>query len=162
MALTKDRQWLPSESLINERRHHAAIVYSVSWTVSIENTDYTNIEAMHPVVGHGNRLGIAFGFIIDTTRTDRIDIAPVFLRLRMDQRIAVDLGSRGQQELCSLGLGEAKRVVSAQSPDLERRDRQLKIVNRPPGLQMEDQSTFRDVYVLANVVVNELESRVDR
>jgi hypothetical protein len=52
--------------------------------------------------------------------------------------------------------------VSAQSPDLERRDRQLKIVNRPPGLQMEDQSTFRDVYVLANVVVNELESRVDR
>ncbi len=82
------------------------------------------------VVRHGHRLGEALGFVVDAARADRIDVAPVFLVLRVDERIAVDLGGRGEQEAGALLLRQAERLVRAERAHLEGLDRQLEVVDR--------------------------------
>jgi hypothetical protein len=57
------------------------------------------------LVGHGERLGEALGLIVDAARADRVDVAPVRLRLGMDLWVAVDLAGRGEQEAGALVLG---------------------------------------------------------
>jgi hypothetical protein len=46
-------------------------------------------------------------------RTDRVDMAPIIFGLRMDARVAVDLGGRGLQDLGLYPLGKAQHVDRA-------------------------------------------------
>ena len=76
----------------------------------------------------------------------------------MLERVAVDLGGRGQQEPRAFGLGQAERVVRAERADLERLDRQLEVVDRAgragPVQDVVDRAV--DVDVLRDVVADEL------
>ena len=74
-------------------------------------------------VRSGQRLGEPLGFVVDPARPDRIDVAPVVFRLRMDQRIAVDLGGRGEHEAWRLLLGQAQGMDGADRPNLQCVDR---------------------------------------
>jgi hypothetical protein len=44
---------------------------------------------------------------------DQVDVAPIFLRLRVDVGIAIDLRGRGPQNLGAQPLGEAEHVNGA-------------------------------------------------
>ena len=55
-------------------------------------------DAVDAVVGHGHGFGEALGLVVHAARAHRVDVAPVVLPLRVDQRIAVDLGGGGEQE----------------------------------------------------------------
>ena len=44
------------------------------------------------MVSHRERLGEPFSFIITAARADGVHVAPVFLGLRMHQRVTVNLG----------------------------------------------------------------------
>ena len=50
---------------------------------------------MVTMVGHGDGLSEALGFIVDRARTDRVDVTPIALFLWMFLRITIDFGSRG-------------------------------------------------------------------
>ena len=82
------------------------------------------------VVGHGQGLGEALGLVVAAARADRIDVAPVFFGLGMHQRVAVDFGSRRQEEPGVFVFGQAQGFVRAQRTDLQRLDRQLEVINR--------------------------------
>ena len=61
---------------------------------------------MVAVVRSGHRLGKSLGFIVDAPRSDRIDVPPVGLALRMLKRIAVDFGRRREDEGCPFRFGQ--------------------------------------------------------
>ena len=110
---------------------------------------------MSPAVGHGDRLGEALGFVVDAAGPDRVHVAPVGLRLGMHERVPVDLRGRGQQQARRLDHGEAERLVGAEGTDLERLDREQKVIDRGGGRrEMEhgvegpvDRDELRDVVV---------------
>ena len=80
----------------------------------------------------------------------------------MLQRIAVDLGGRGDDEARALGLGQAERLVRAERADLQRLDRQLEVVDRAGGAGPVQDEVDRavDVDVVGDVVLDEREVAV--
>ena len=101
--------------------------------VGVEDPDDAGVHALLAQVGHRQRLGVALGLVVDAARADRVDVAPVGLGLGVDQRVAVDLGGRGEQEARAVLLREAERVVRAVGADLERVQRQARVVDRAGG-----------------------------
>src|SRR3546814_3781927 len=75
------------------------------------------------VVRHRHGLGVALGLVVDAPGPDRVHVAPVRLRLRVHQRVAVHLARGGQEELRALGLGQAQAVVGTEAAALHDLDR---------------------------------------
>ncbi len=133
VPVTEHGQRLALERLPDERRHHPPVPQPHPRTVSVEDPHDPRIDPVMTVVRHRHRLGKPLGFVVHPARTDRVHVAPVALRLRMDQRIAVDLGGRGEQESRLLVLGQPERVVGPERADLQGLDRQLEVINRAGG-----------------------------
>jgi hypothetical protein len=74
-------------------------------------------------------LGATLAFVVTGSRPDRIDVAPIFLRLRMDVGIAIDLRRRGLQNLGAQPLGEAEHVDGTVHTGLRRLHRIVLVVN---------------------------------
>ena len=97
-AGAEDRHGFVAQSLIEERRHHAAIVQLHARAVGIEDARDVGAHAVLAMVGHGDGLGEALALVVAGARTHRIHIAPIRLHLRMHQRVAVAFAGGGQQE----------------------------------------------------------------
>ena len=117
---------------------------------------------MGAVVGHGKGLGRAFPLVVDRPRSDRVDVAPIGFRLRMDLGIAVDLRGRGEQEDRLLGAGEAEHVVGAQGADFERRNRVIGVIDGRCGRGKVQDGIDGAVEIerFADIVLNRLEGAV--
>ena len=50
------------------------------------------------MIGHRHRFGETFGFVVDAARPDRVHVAPVIFRLRVNERIAVAFTGRSKNE----------------------------------------------------------------
>ena len=87
-------------------------------------------DPVDAVVGHRHRLGEPLGLVVHAADADRVDVAPVALRLRVFERVAVDLARAGEQVPRPVGLGEAERVVRAERADLQRLDRVFEVIDR--------------------------------
>ena len=111
------------------------------------------------MVGHRHRLAEAFGFIIDAARADRVDIAPIRFRLRVDQRVAIHFGRAGQQKAGILGFGQTQRFVRPQRADLQGRDRQFEVVLRTGRRSEMEHRIKGPVHVekVADVILHEAE-----
>src|SRR5262249_9054569 len=103
--------------------------------------------------------GEPLGFVVDATRADGVDVAPVAFLLRVLERIAVHLGRRRQHESRALLLRQPQRLVGPERPDLERRNRQLEIVDRARRTGPVEYGVHRpfDVDVVGDVVFDEEE-----
>ena len=125
----------------------------------VEDANDSRIEAVVAVIGHRHRLGVALGFVVHAPRADRVDVAPVGLGLRVNERVAVDLRGRGEEETCTLGLGETEAIVRAESADLQDLDRDpLEIGWRRGAGEMHDGvDVARHPHVRADVVFDERE-----
>ena len=83
---------------------------------------------MRAVVRHRQGLGEALRLVVRAPQTDRVDVAPVRFRLRVDLGIAIHL-TGGSQEVAGLVcLGEPERVQRADAVDLEGVDRVPQVV----------------------------------
>ena len=129
-AVAVDREGIAPQRLHDEVRHHAAVVRAHARAVGIEDPDDARVDSVIAMIGHRHRLGEALRLVVDAARPDRVHVAPVALRLRMDLRIAVDLGGGRDQEAGTLRLGQPERLVGAERADLERLDGLLEIVDR--------------------------------
>ena len=80
----------------------------------------------------------------------------------MHERVAVDLGGRGDEEALALRLGEAEGLVRAERADLQRLDRQLQVIDRARGRgEVPDVVDLPgEVEELGDVLLDELEVRV--
>ena len=85
---------------------------------------------MIAVIRHGHRFGEPLRFVVNTARSDRVYVAPVVFRLRMNQRIAVAFRRRRQNERRLLRLREPERVMRPERAHFQRRDRQLQVIDR--------------------------------
>jgi len=95
-----------------------AIIQAHARAVGVEDADDVGINAVRAVIGHGHGFGEAFGFVIDAADADRVDVAPVFLALRMALRVAVYFAGGGEEEPGVLRLGEAERLWVPSEPTL--------------------------------------------
>ncbi len=96
----------------------------------VEDPDDRRIHPLLAVVGHRQRLRVALGLVVHAARADRVDVAPVALRLGVFQRVSVYLAGRRDQEARTLGLGQPERVVRAVGAHLQRVQRQAQVVDR--------------------------------
>ena len=58
------------------------------------------------------RLGAALALVVAGAEADRIDVAPVALRLRVHGRVAVDLGGRGLQIFAFTRLASPSMLIA--------------------------------------------------
>ena len=101
------------------RRHdlvidNPTIVEPHARSVRIKDAHNPGIDSVGAMIGHGDRFGKTFGFIINSARTDGIDIAPVGLFLRMLQRIAVHFRSGSNHKARFFFFRHAERIESSQ------------------------------------------------
>ena len=156
------RQRLARQRLDDEVRHDTPVMGAHSGTVRVEDPHDPGIDTVKAMVGHRQRFGESLRLVVHASRPDRIDVSPVALNLRMDERIAVHLGGGRKEEPRALRLGDAQRIERAQRAHLERLDRQLEIIDRARG-RGEVQHAVEiagDVRELGDVVAHEREALV--
>ena len=76
------------------------------------------------------RLGAALAFIITGARTNRVNVAPIVLSLRMNAGIAVHFGGRGLEDFSSQSLGQPQHIDRAEDACLGGLHRIVLIVDR--------------------------------
>ena len=132
------------------------------WAVGVEDPHDRRVDALLPVVGHRERLGVPLRLVVYAAGPDRVHMPPVALRLRVHLRVAVDLARRREQEAGALELGETERVVRAVRADLERVQRQPHVVDRAcqRGEVVDEVDRLLDLDVERDVVVAEVEGLV--
>src|SRR6266542_4355568 len=158
-AVAEDRDRLVLERLAREGRDRAAVVGAHPGPVGVENPHDRGVHPLLAVVRHRQRLCVALRLVVDPARADRVDVAPVALRLRVHQRVAVDLARRREQEACALELGQPEGVVRAVRADLQRVQRLAEVVDRAGERRqvVDDVHGLVDLQVLDHVVVDEAE-----
>ncbi len=60
-------------------------------SVRVEDADDACVDTVQPVVGHRHGLSEALGLVVHAANADGIDVAPVFLGLRVHLWIAIGL-----------------------------------------------------------------------
>ncbi len=160
LAGAEDSHGLAGEGLLDEGGNHPAVAHPHPRPIGVENAHDAHLQAVIPVIRHGHRLGEALGLVVDATRTDRVDVAPVGLFLRVLLGIAVDLGGGGEEEAGSLRLGQAEAVVGAERADLQGLDGQLEIVDGRGGRGEVEDEVDRALHLerLRDVVLQVLEA----
>ena len=139
----------------------AAVVGPHPGAEGVEDPDDARVDPLLAQVGHGERLGVALGLVVDAARADRVDVPPVGLGLGMHERIAVDLGGGGEEEPGALDLREAERVVGAVGAHPQRVQRQPRVVDRAGrrGHVVDEVDRLVDLVVRRDVDHPELEVR---
>ena len=119
---------------------------------------------MVALVSHRDRFGKALRFVVHPAGPHRIDVAPVALRLRVHQGIAVDFRGGGQQEPRAFGLRQAEGIVGAQRADLEGLNGKLEVIHRARRRGEMQHAVERAIELneLGDVVPHEAESRIGR
>jgi len=89
------------EGLDDEVRNDAAVIRVHPWSKRVEDAGNSNIDLVLVPVRVHHRLGDALALVVARPRTDRVDVAPVALALRMLFWVAVNFaenGTRGEKE----------------------------------------------------------------
>jgi hypothetical protein len=68
------------------------------------------------MISHGHRFGEALGFIVQPTRADRIDVAPIVLALRMHLGITIAFRGRSQYEDSLFSLASPRVLCVPSAP----------------------------------------------
>src|SRR5436189_83059 len=120
------------------------------------------VDALLALVRHRHRLGVPLCLVVDAAGANRVDIAPVRLRLRVDLGVAVDLARRGEEEARPLELRQPEHVVRAVGADLEGVQREPLVVDRAGRARqvVDDVDGLGDLQVVDEVVVAEDEAVV--
>ncbi len=160
--IAEDRDGLALQRLIHKRGHHAPVVKLHPRSVGIEDSRDVGADPVHPVVGHRERLGEAFAFVVAGARPDRVHVAPIGLGLRVLSRIAVALRSRRQQKPRVLAPRQFQQVPSAGRSGVEGLDRMRQVVlgtGRRGQVQHPVDGSV-DFDGLAHILLHEPESRM--
>ena len=129
LPVSEDGEVLAGQGLGDEGRHHPAVVQPHPRSVGVEDADDAHRQPVRAPVGGDQRLAVALALVVDRARADRIDVAPVRLRLRMHQRIAVHLRGGGLEEDRPLAPGQLEPVLGAAGAHPHRLQWELGVVD---------------------------------
>src|SRR5262249_892583 len=112
-------------------------------------------------VGHRDSFGKPLGFVIHGTRTDRIDVSPITLPLRMFQRGSVALGCGRYQVLRAIFLPDPESVERSERPAPPGVDSVKAIIDRTGGAcEMEHVIDLARIEWITDIFLDELEARL--
>ena len=77
-----------------------AVIRKHAWAIGVEDARHPYLNAIHAVVVETEGLGDALALVVATAHTNRIDGAPITLRLGVHLRIPVNLAGAGEQKPC--------------------------------------------------------------
>src|SRR5216683_2302498 len=109
-AIAVDREVFTAQSLLHEVGDDASVVQLHARAVGVEDADDARIHFVITVIGHGDGLGEALGFVVDRTRSDGIHVAPVSFFLGMFQGIAVALRGGRDEIFRAVLVGDIEGV----------------------------------------------------
>ncbi len=104
--LTEDGQRLALQSLDDEVRNHAPVVWLHLRPVGIEDACYSDGDSVLSVVIEEEGFGATLSLVVASSRSDGIDPPPVFFVLRVNLGIAVDFACRSLKYSCAYSLGK--------------------------------------------------------
>src|SRR6476659_3700883 len=84
-----------------------------AWAIGIENACDLDAQFVLPPVVEEQSFRATLAFVVTRARTDRIDVPPVTLGLRMHIWVAVNFRRRGLQDFCLHPLGKPQHVDGA-------------------------------------------------
>src|SRR5687767_11261188 len=84
LAFPKYGDRLSEQSLAEKCRNDPTIVQPHARSIRVENAHNPRLHSMLAVVGHGQRFGESFGFVVAATRPNGVDIPPIIFGLRMN------------------------------------------------------------------------------
>ncbi len=82
------------DGLGQEVRDHPPVAGAEPGPVGVEDADDAGVDTSAPPVGGRERFAEALGLVVNTARTDWVDVPPVGLDLWMDEWVTVDLARR--------------------------------------------------------------------
>ncbi len=150
----------PDQRLHDEVRHHAAVIGVHARPVGVEDTRHLDGHAVLAAVVEEQRFRAALPLVVAGAQADRIDVAPVVLRLRMNARVAVDLGGGGLQDRHAQPLGEAQHVDGADDAGLGRLHRVVLVMDGRGRTGQIVDAVDLHVEREGHVVPHQLEARV--
>src|SRR5215467_8974004 len=95
ISLAEYSKRLPLERLNDEVRHDPSVISPHTGAECVEDPHNPRIDPVIPMVGHRHSLRKPFRLVVDSARTDRINIPPIGLRLRIHEWITVNFGGAG-------------------------------------------------------------------
>jgi len=98
--------------------------------VGVEDSRHLDANAVLAMIVEEQGFRRALAFIVTGPQPQRIDVAPIGFRLRMNVRVAVDLAGRGLKNLGFDALGKTQHVDRAMHAGLQRLHRIELIVDR--------------------------------
>ena len=112
-ALPIERQRLVAQGLQDEVGDDAPILRVHPRPIGVEDAHQPHVHAELAAVFQGQGLGRALAFVVATAHAQRVDVAPVALRLRVDLRVAIDFAGRGDEEPRTAPPGHLERLARA-------------------------------------------------
>ena len=109
-AIAIDGNVFPFEGLDDEVGNDATVVGQHSGAIGVEDANHANIDVVLTMVIEKERFSAAFAFVVAGADTDGINAAFVGLRLGVDFRIPINLGSGGLEDAGFDALGQSKAV----------------------------------------------------
>ncbi|MNE60853.1 hypothetical protein D3C80_1560260 [compost metagenome] len=99
--VTVDGDVLILQRLDDEVRHNAPVITTHARSVSVEDAANLDIYAKTAVIIEKQRLCAALSFVIAGPWTDRVDVAEIGFRLRIDMGVAINFRCRGLDDRCA-------------------------------------------------------------
>src|SRR5882762_5497024 len=128
--VAEDGEVFAAKGLRDEGGDHPAVIGAHSRAIGVEDARDADGKAMHPRVRGDQRLREPLGLVVARAGTDRVDVAEVLLALGVLQRIPVHLRRAGVDQRGAGFSGEIQRLAGAHGPDVQRLERQPRIVDR--------------------------------
>ena len=128
-AIAVQSQRLAPQRLHNKIADYPTVIRKHPRAIGIEDLRHPYLHIIHSEVIETKGFSDALTFVVATAHTNRIDRAPVTLRLGMHLRVAVHLAGASEQQPRSHPPGKTKHVVCAQKTCLGSLDRIELIMN---------------------------------
>src|SRR5262249_29178098 len=160
LTFTVERQRLGAQRLHGKIRDYATVVFEHVWSIGVEDARDADVDFVLTVIVSHQRLSQALAFVVTGTQTDRIDVTPVIFRLRVDQWIAVDFGSRGLKYAGAHPLCEAEHVDGAHDAGLDCLNRIVLVMNGRRGTREVIDLVHLEKYWFGHGVTQKLEERI--
>ena len=85
-TIAKYGYWIPLQRLANKCGYNPTVIQAHTWSIGVKDSNDFRIQRVVPVVGHGHRLSEAFRLVVDSSRPDRVYIAPVVSQIELLKR----------------------------------------------------------------------------
>jgi hypothetical protein len=121
------------QGLDDEVGDDSTIVRVHSGTKGVEDSGDSDVDTVLSLVTVGQGLGDSLAFVVTSSDTDGVDVAPVFFSLGVDFRVTVDFGGGGDQESGLGSLGETEHVEGTHERGLDGLDGVVLVVRGRGG-----------------------------